>query len=71
MPITLPRVPNGVAFSCRKRARQSRQNTTDRAREAVSCNAVFGADADYVTSDNLILDTTGIIYCSCIWFAAR
>ena len=35
--------PNGVAFSCRKRAVQDHvQKSDDLAREAVSCNAVFG-----------------------------
>jgi hypothetical protein len=35
--------PNGLAFSCRKRAGRSFQKANDRAREAVSCNAVLGA----------------------------
>jgi hypothetical protein len=36
------RRPNGLAFSCRERARRRLQKTNDLAREAVNCNAVFG-----------------------------
>jgi hypothetical protein len=36
--------PNGLAFSCRERAGRSFQNTTDLAREAVSCNAGLGGN---------------------------
>jgi hypothetical protein len=32
-----------LAFSCRERAADHLQKTNDLAREAVSCNAVFGA----------------------------
>jgi len=39
---TLGVPPNGLAFSCRERAKTSLQNSTDLAREAVSCNAVLG-----------------------------
>ncbi len=35
--------PNGLAFSCRKRARNDLQKTNDLAREAVGCNAGLGA----------------------------
>jgi hypothetical protein len=35
--------PNGLAFSCRERAGGSFQKADDLAREAVNCNAVFGA----------------------------
>jgi len=41
MTTALPRVPNGLAFSCRERAGRSRSKTNDLAREAVSCNAVL------------------------------
>jgi hypothetical protein len=34
--------PNGLAFSCRERAKRSPQNVNDLAREAVSCNAGLG-----------------------------
>ena len=34
--------PNGLAFSCRERARESFSKTNDLAREAVSCNAGLG-----------------------------
>src|SRR5881397_194923 len=34
--------PNGLAFSCRERARRCLQNANDLAREAVNCNAVLG-----------------------------
>jgi len=35
----LPRVPNGLAFSCRERAQGNLQKTNDLVREAVGCNA--------------------------------
>jgi hypothetical protein len=38
--------PNGLAFSCRERAAEHLQKTNDLAREAVSCNAVFGGHAE-------------------------
>src|SRR3954447_16336413 len=41
---TALRPPNGLAFCCRERAGNSGQNTNDLAREAVSCNAVFGGN---------------------------
>ena len=37
--------PNGMAFSCRERAADHLQKPYDLAREAVNCNAVFGAPA--------------------------
>jgi len=37
--------PNGLAFSCRERAKKSLQKANDLAREAVSCNAGLGATA--------------------------
>jgi hypothetical protein len=42
----LPRVPNGLAFSCRERAANKCQKPNDLAREAVSCNAGLGHPAD-------------------------
>src|SRR5690349_4580033 len=45
-----PRPPNGLAFSCRERAWASPQNSDDLAREAVSCNAVFGGNAVEIVS---------------------
>jgi len=42
MPLASPRVPNGLAFSCRERAGTNCQKATDRARDAVSCTAMFG-----------------------------
>jgi hypothetical protein len=41
-------LPNGLAFSCRERAGQYLQNAYDLAREAVNCNAVFGAPVEFV-----------------------
>jgi hypothetical protein len=38
--------PNGLAFSCRKRAGESLQNPTI-SREAVSCNAVLGLTSEW------------------------
>jgi hypothetical protein len=37
--------PNGLAFSCRERAGSHLSKPNDLAREAVNCNAVFGAPA--------------------------
>ena len=41
MPTALPRVPNGLPFSRRKRAADHLQKTHDLAREAVGCNGVL------------------------------
>ena len=46
MTITLPRVPNGLTFSRRKRATTSLQNANDLAREAVCCNAGLGGASE-------------------------
>ena len=40
--VSVPVPPNGLAFSCRKRAGRSLQNAIDLAREAVTWNAVLG-----------------------------
>jgi len=42
MVTTLPRVPNGLPFSCRERRTKRLQKPNDLVREAVSCNGVFG-----------------------------
>jgi hypothetical protein len=44
LPPTLPQRPNGLPISRRERATQSMSKTNDLAREAVSCNAVFGGE---------------------------
>jgi hypothetical protein len=38
--------PNGLAFRCRERAADLFQKANDLARAAVSCNAMFGREAD-------------------------
>lgn len=43
--MTLMRPPNAMPFSCRERAGRELQKTNDLAREAVSCNGLFGRRA--------------------------
>ena len=54
--------PNGLAFSCRERARQCLQKPNDLAREAVSCNAGLGGNAVYSINMRYVYGSPGFCY---------